>query len=180
MQCTTSFPKSHRCSKPTLVKGGRRGFSHLLLFIIPRAQCASCSASATQPFLFKATLEARTTSWPLLSSCQRKAGKQGRAEVAGKGGCLQAEGSQSSQQRPWGHGDSTAVAALQLFPARCSLRVMPLPPNPALPAETRPQGAMGAAGGMAQWLGRVTGSQPGWLLGEGDILLWAMRTKGNN
>lgn len=115
MQRTTSFPKSHRCSKPTLVKGGRRGFSHLLLFIIPRAQCASCSASATQPFLFKATLEARTTSWPLLSSCQRKAGKQGRAELAGKGGCLQAEGEPEQPAKtlgPWGQHSSGSTAAV--------------------------------------------------------------------
>lgn len=166
MQRTTSFPKSHRCSKPTLVKGGRRGFSHLLLFIIPRAQCASCSASATQPFLFKATLEARTTSWPLLSSCQRKAGKQGRAELAGKGGCLQAEGEPEQPAKtlgPWGQHSSGSTAAVP-----CPV----LPEGDASAPKSLPAGRDKAPGshGSSRRDGTVAGQGdwlPAWLVVRG-------------
>lgn len=79
------------------------------------------------------------------------------------------------------------MGALQLFLARRLLRAMQattayLPEIQSCPAETRPLGAVGLAGGTAQWrwLRRVTGSQAGCLLGQGDILPRAMRTKGNN
>lgn len=82
------------------------------------------------------------------------------------------------------------MGAPQLFLTLCLLRAMQdaassLKSSPEIqpcPAEARPLGAMEPARGTAwwQWLCRVTGSLPGCLLGEGDILPWAMRTKGNN
>ena len=70
----------------SVVKGGRRGFSRLLLFNIPQGLCVHhVSYSATQPFLFKAILEASVTSQPLHGSHRRQAGKQGRGQLAGKG-----------------------------------------------------------------------------------------------
>lgn len=70
-------------------EGGRRGFSHLLLFNIPQGLCVHhVSYSATQPFLYKAILKASATSRPLHSSHRRKAGKQRKGRLAGKGGTV--------------------------------------------------------------------------------------------
>lgn len=95
-------------------------------------------------------------------------------------GCLQAEETARAVCKALGAWRQHSKGSAAAVPTCCLVRVLPLPQNPALSSQTGPSGPTGPAGGMCQWLDRVAGSQAGWLLGEGDILLWGMRTKGNN
>lgn len=155
----------------------------------PGALCASCFSLSNTTLSFEAILKASVTSQPLHSSHRRKAGKQRREELAGKGGvagvCEQREEPvqpaktlETWRQRSNGSTATVHDPVLAEGNASCCL----LPEIQHCPAETRPLGTVGPAGRTARWwqLCRVTGSQPGCLLGEGDILPRAMRTKGNN
>lgn len=95
-------------------KGGRRGFSHLLLFSVPQGLCVHrVSHSATQPFLFKAVLKSRGTSWPLHSRRRRKAGKEGDRRASWESvcsKCLRASRRASAANKDLG--DSAAMGTL--------------------------------------------------------------------
>jgi len=121
------------------------------------------------------------------AAARERLGSRGEESLLGKSAQqMSASGgeSQSSQQRPRRWGESAAMAAMQLLLARCLLRATQaattsIPKSSPAQRDSRPGGAVG---GMARWrrLRRVTGAQPGCVLGEGDILPRAMRTKGNN
>lgn len=137
------IPKKPRCSKPTCEGREKK------LFSFSAVQHPQGSAAQQHPSL-QSHLEAAMTSWPLLSSCQRGAG---RAELAGKA---------EPEQQPLGHGDSPAVAALQLL---CLLRVVPLPKSSngstdRTPGSHRTSRRAGTVAGQGGWL-------PAWLVIRG-------------